>query len=218
MVNDRHRSFVSRAMVRAARFRSFAVASTLLSVPAVPAFSQSNIVMAASLERTSVTAAGRHDPARTSPPQPLRPGNLVVASAFSSAVDTMLARSGTFRRQCGRIAAVPYLTVRIEQAVRLPTGVRAQMRMMREGSRPVALIEIPTLTDTVELIAHEIEHVIEQLDGIDLRAHARKSHSSVRAISSDETRYETRRAHRVGRLVAQEVREWQSDAYSLSRR
>lgn len=205
-------------MVRAARFTSFAVVSTLLSVPAVPAFSQSNSILPAPLDRTSVTAAGRYDPARTSPRQALRPDNLVVAPAFSSVVDTMLEGSGTFRRQCARLAAVPYLTVRIAQSVRLPSGVRAQMRMMPEGARPVALIEIPALTDTVELIAHEIEHVIEQLDGIDLRAHARKSHSSVRAITAELTRFETERAHRVGRVVAQEVREWQSYAYSPLRR
>ncbi len=218
MVNGLPRPFVSLVMVPAARFTRFVVASTLLSVPAVPAFSQSNTTLPASLERTSATAAARYDPAHTSPRQSRRPDNLIVVSGLSSVVDTMLQRSGTFRRQCARIAGVPHLAVRLERPRWLPAGMRAQMRMTREGLRSVALIEIPALDDTVELIAHEIEHVIEQLDGVDLRAHARRSHSSVHAIAADQTKFETRRARRVGLLVAQEVREWQSNAYLSVRR
>jgi hypothetical protein len=77
----------------------------------------------------------------------------------------------------------------------------------RAGTNRVAAIEIPALDNVVELIAHEIEHVIEQLDGIDLPAHAARKDSSVTELESDETMFETVRARRVGALVASEVRQ-----------
>jgi len=81
------------------------------------------------------------------------------------------------------------------------------MRMARHGTQQIAIIQIPALDDTVELIAHELEHVVEQLDGVDLRAHAGRSDSSVRALASDEMKFETVRARRVGVLVALEVQQ-----------
>lgn len=206
-------------MIPAARFTSSAIASTLLSVAAVSAFSQSNTrAPAASLETASLTAASAYDPARASPAQAVMPDNLGVAPGLSDVVRTMLQRSGTFRRQCARIAGAPQLAVRIEWAGRLLPGARAQTRIVRQGVEQVAVVQIPALDDTVELIAHEIEHVVEQLDGIDLGAHARRTHSSVHAVTADGVHFETRRACRVGWLVAQEVRQWRSRVYSQARR
>ncbi len=218
MVNGSRSAFVSPAVIPAARLKRFAVASTLLSVSAVPAFAQSNINLAtSSLERTSWTAAATYDPLRLAPDQKEVPANLIVAPSLASVVETMLQGSGTFRRQCARIAAAPNLTVHIVRAGALAHTVRAQTRVTGTGSRRVAMVEIRLFDDQVELIAHEIEHVIEQLDGIDLRAHAARSHSSVRSIDPDQA-FETRRAQCVGRLVAEEIRAWQARASSWSRR
>jgi hypothetical protein len=65
-------------------------------------------------------------------------------------------------------------------------------------------VEINPLGDFMELLAHELEHVIEQLDGIDLAAKAALARSGVRTCV-DGT-FETNRAARVGSLVAVEAR------------
>jgi hypothetical protein len=206
-------------MIPAARLTPLAIASTLLSVSVVPAFPQSNLsVAASSRERSSWTAARQYDPAYAFPKHIARPTNLIVTPALTPVVETMLQRSRLFRRQCARIAAAPNLTVRIAQAGSLPPGVRARTRFSAKGPQLGALVEIPVGYDQVELIAHEIEHVVEQLDGIDLRAHAARSDSGVHATAPHLSGFETRRAHRVGLLVAQEVRAWQASALSPSRR
>jgi Tol biopolymer transport system component len=72
----------------------------------------------------------------------------------------------------------------------------------KNGALTRARITIRRPTDSVELIAHEIEHVIEQLDGVvpgDL-AGARSTHDG-------EGAYESARAREAGLFVAREVRE-----------
>jgi len=57
---------------------------------------------------------------------------------------------------------------------------------------------------TAELIAHEIEHIVEQLDGVDLEAQA----GNGAVWSSGHRTFETRRAIEVGRRVAREKSPW----------
>jgi hypothetical protein len=57
--------------------------------------------------------------------------------------------------------------------------------------------------DPAELMAHEFEHIVEQLDGVDLPVRAAVPGSGVRACSDGS--YETIRAARIGRLVADET-------------
>jgi hypothetical protein len=59
--------------------------------------------------------------------------------------------------------------------------------------------------DREEIIAHEFEHIIEQLDGVDLPSLARQATAGVR-LTPDADRYETDRAVAVGRQVSQEIR------------
>jgi len=53
--------------------------------------------------------------------------------------------------------------------------------------------------------SHEIEHVIEQLDDVDLAAQARLPDTGVHSVSADSHVYETARALRVGLKVTEEV-------------
>jgi hypothetical protein len=53
-----------------------------------------------------------------------------------------------------------------------------------------------------ELISHELEHVIEQLDGVDLAGIARRAPATVWLSGRDS--FETLRAIRTGQLVAAE--------------
>jgi hypothetical protein len=57
--------------------------------------------------------------------------------------------------------------------------------------------------DAVELIAHEIEHVLEQLDGVDLKAQV----GSGNVWKREDGGFETRRATEAGRRVPREMRE-----------
>ncbi|MSO29622.1 MAG: hypothetical protein EXQ48_01580 [Acidobacteria bacterium] len=120
----------------------------------------------------------------------------------------MARRSATFRRQLLRIAGEPGLTVDVQAipATRI-LGARAVTRISRQSTGALAAhIELTRLDDIVELIAHEIEHVIEQIDGVDLAAYAALPDTGVHAIAHDGKAFETVRATRVGVSVAQEVR------------
>jgi hypothetical protein len=133
------------------------------------------------------------------------PPNLMVPSAYRTVIDQMLARSPLFRRQCLRLAGAPHLTVVVKTLHPLNGGPRARTEISREdGNRLVASVDINPLGDFLELLAHEIEHIIEQLDGIDLAARAAVARSGV--WSCADGTFETSRAVRVGMLVAGEVR------------
>jgi hypothetical protein len=65
------------------------------------------------------------------------------------------------------------------------------------------VIDLPFDRDFAELLAHEFEHVIEQLEGVDLRQRATEPHSGVRKV--DGGAFETDRANKAGRAAALEV-------------
>jgi hypothetical protein len=123
-------------------------------------------------------------------------------------VESMLRESPTFRRQCIRIAGAPNLTVHLVIGpYQRRSDVRAITRMTRTPSGAVAaFVDIGPLHDTVELIAHEFEHIIEQLDGIDLAARAALPHTGVSSVGPVGGMFETERAKLVGLKVASEVR------------
>lgn len=64
-------------------------------------------------------------------------------------------------------------------------------------------MHLPPSTDHSELLAHEFEHILEQIEGLDLRTLARIRGSGVREIQYD--RFESDRAQGVGRLVVAET-------------
>ena len=95
------------------------------------------------------------------------------------------------------------ITVHIDPVWR--RRARAITSLVRHrGDLIAADIHVPAAGEVVELIAHELEHVIEQLDGVDLRAHARRSRATT-SVEENGT-FETRRAVEAGRTVAWEVK------------
>ena len=118
--------------------------------------------------------------------------------------------SPTFRRQCARLADA---SVTLTVHVGLPGG--------RNNSRGLSRIDIrngivheakvylmPMLPRADQLLAHEIEHVLEQIDGVDLRTLASNRVQGVRAhddASEGREVYETSRAVAIGLLVGREV-------------
>jgi len=134
-----------------------------------------------------------------------RAPNLIVGSAHQPLIAEMLARSPTFRRQCARLAAATNLTVLVRSD--LPAGARAgaltSIQPTSQGKID-AYVRVGMSHRTAEFIAHEIEHIIEQLDGVDLRAKSRLPASGVRHVW-DLGAYETTRAIATGLRVAREL-------------
>ena len=143
---------------------------------------------------------GAHD----APAAPGPPPNLVVPVSHRNLLRKMWEKSPTFRSQCERIARDARLTIRIHL---FPWKARLANASTRLATSPGAVLTadvyIGQHNRAVELIAHEIEHIIERLEGIDLIQIARRDPDVV--WSSAEGEYETRRAIRSGLIVASEV-------------
>ena len=187
-----------------------AAASIVLSVASVPGLAQSNgarrrTASAVSIHPTLAEGVAVYSEAFPVSDATALPPNLSVPSLYRSVLETMLARSPMFRRQCLRLASAPHLEVLVR--VLHPNGgrVRARGQIRPEGDGRIAvLIEIDPADDFVELLAHELEHVIEQLDGIDLQAKAALPDSGVRQCA--DRAFETERARRIGTVVALQAR------------
>ncbi|MGH7465456.1 MAG: hypothetical protein ACREK1_09795 [Longimicrobiales bacterium] len=134
------------------------------------------------------------------------PANLIIPDLYRETIETMLHRSPAFRRQCLRLANAPHVTVRLRNLYyNERTASRALTRIVRTSAGGLdATVQIQPLEHLPELIAHELEHVIEQIDGVDLLAHSSLPGTGVR--TQDDGSFETIRARRVGALVARETR------------
>jgi hypothetical protein len=140
--------------------------------------------------------------------------NLTVTSLYRPLIEQMVARSATFRRQYARIASARDLTIEIraEPVLRRQAIAGWSSIVRRPNGGLHALINVAPVGRTAELIAHELEHVIEQLDGVNLRHMSRVPSSGVRECQCDDfAAYETTRAILTGVRVAEEMGEaWQT--------
>jgi hypothetical protein len=127
------------------------------------------------------------------------------AGTLQPLVEAMLRRSPTFRQQFRRLVNARLGSISLRREV-LRTS-RALTEMTPVNGRLFAIVRLGTGDDDVELIAHEIEHVIEQLDGVDLRARAQLPGTGVYFCGSDRGTFETVRSIRAGLKVAQEFRQ-----------
>jgi hypothetical protein len=133
------------------------------------------------------------------------PANLHMSRDLQPRFNVMLAASPTFRSQCQRLADQTDLYVRLIVDPRLIDGqirARSVISRLRSGA-VVAFVSIGASPDPAEWLAHEIEHVIEQLEGVKLHALAAMNQNVWR--TSRDT-FETDRAIRAGRAVLDEVR------------
>jgi hypothetical protein len=186
------------------RITVFALASCIFVLHERPAIAQSS----STLERVSVTSVHHYVAGEAIPRQLALPPNLIVSGLYRPLVEAMLRDSPTFRRQCVRIAAEYGLTVHL--SVSPPprrSDHRAMTRLTRDAKGDLtAVVAIGPFEDTQELIAHEFEHIIEQLDGVDLAARAAFAHTGVIRTGHRGTVFETTRAQRMGVRVASELR------------
>jgi hypothetical protein len=133
-------------------------------------------------------------------------GTLRIAPALKPVVTAMCRRAPTFRRQVVRLARQHGLDVTVSPALVLANErARARTAMTRvDGQLRSAIVEVPygDSVAVVELVAHEFEHILEQLDEVDLAAWAGRSGVERLGASRPDTPFETERARQIGRLVA----------------
>jgi hypothetical protein len=132
---------------------------------------------------------------------------LQIAAPLEPIVREMCRRSLTFRRQLIRVVDAPGLVVTVAIS-RIPTSnhANAMTRLARKhGVLRRAEVEIGPADEArlVELIAHELEHVLEQLDGVNLTQLAQGP--GVISIGHEGGQsFETARARQIGLDVAAE--------------
>jgi len=178
----------------------------------VPCFAQSNTARISNADRvwdsspdghTSYGVARIYTVDTTTVETVELPANVLASDVLRRTLQSMLERSPTFRRQMQRIANATGLTLRMGDFLTTgPERVGARTRFSRSDGRLHATVELRPLLDPVRLVAHEIEHVIEQLDGVNLRLRARLPNTGVRRCEDDA--YETGRAVRAGLTVERE--------------
>ena len=190
------------------RSMAFVALLSVCGVRDVSGFTQADTPLEREPLRSSQVAARVYVAARSATFDHVeRAPNLIVGSVHQPLIVEMLARSPTFRRQCARLAAATNLTVLVRSD--LPAGTRAGALTSiqpRGLGKIEAFVRVGMSHRTAELIAHEIEHIIEQLDGVDLRAKSRLPASGVRHVW-DLDAYETTRAIATGLRVARELAE-----------
>lgn len=134
-------------------------------------------------------------------------------------VRAMCERSPTFRRQVGRIVAsdtaitMGFCVPRCSGLARARTLMTGDNGVLRRAQVEVRPDQAHSL---IENIAHEFEHVLEQLDRVDLARLARIRGSGVRATRYSKSAFETERASRIGRAAAEEYRLAQPGAAACS--
>lgn len=160
-------------------------------------------VFAALLLHASTIAAASEDDSCASS-APALPAWVSVPEDLQPHVQSMLSASATFRAQCQRIAAARSLVVLMQIDPGLvDRSYRAQTWFGRTPAGViVARVSISLRTSPVEWIAHEIEHVVEQVEGLRLATLAVQRRGVW--LSSDKT-FETTRAIDAGRAVVAEM-------------
>jgi hypothetical protein len=135
------------------------------------------------------------------------PANIVVQSELRRAVAQLWAGSPTFRAQCQKIGEHPRyrVSVVIEPGLSISRGCRAQcvMRVYSSGFVNARVMVPHHQRELAELIPHELEHVIEHIDGVNVRRDMLRQANGTYDAGSG--RIETTRAVRVGRQAKDEL-------------
>jgi hypothetical protein len=135
----------------------------------------------------------------------------IDAGILGSQILEILSRSETFRRQCQRIAAVRVLRIRLAITARPHAEYRALTILVRYDAGFLrADVTLVFAENYVELLAHEFEHVLEQIDGVRLSDDAARGHAQL----LQDGVYETRRATVAGLQV---LREYEAQSPRLRR-
>jgi hypothetical protein len=132
------------------------------------------------------------------------PQNLDVDQTLLPVLRAMWERSRTFRSQCARIEHTrSTLVLRWGRAAQLRrSGARADIVTLNGRARAEIVVSRELVySELVAAVAHEFEHIVEQLDGVRLTGRAQEG-----VTRDNEGTFETARATRIGQTVADELR------------
>ena len=131
------------------------------------------------------------------------PATIRLEPGLERVVRPALQYSPRFREQCRVLAASPGVSARVRLSMRRAGTTARAFAIVRRGAAGTftADIEITEPAQVTELLAHELEHVIEQIDGVNLPALAGRGE----AHRLRDGAFETERAVTTGLLVAGEV-------------
>ena len=145
-------------------------------------------------------------PAGASLPALAQPLNIQVDPLLQPLVEKLLRQSPTVRRQWQAIGASRLVRVSLISSplLRESWTARARTAVSRYPQGAIrAVVELPSAVDITELLPHELEHVLEQVEGLDLPALAKDGGSGVQEV--DRGVYETARARNAGFDALREV-------------
>ncbi len=135
------------------------------------------------------------------------PSNIRFDEHLRKSARTLLLGSRTFREQCVRLGRISRLAVAFKRDIRVPgPGRRYRARCViarYEFGRIVATVRIASFENVAELVAHELEHVSEYVDGVNYRQSWNRGESGVWMDGNGH--FETSRAITAGRSAAHEV-------------
>jgi hypothetical protein len=135
----------------------------------------------------------------------------IDAGTLQPVAIALLQRSPTFQKQCARIASTVVLRVTIRVVSATASG-RAQTTISRYDAGALrADVLIRFGEDYYELLAHELEHILEQVDGVVLRDEV----SAHRAWITASGAFETKRASDIGVRARQECDALAAEAESV---
>jgi hypothetical protein len=148
------------------------------------------------------------------------PTNIVVQKELRAAVTQLWEGSPTFRAQCQKIGEHRRYRVAVilEPSLSLSRNWRAQcvLRAYSSGFVTARVMVPPNSRYVLELISHELEHVIEHIEGINVKLNA--SRPGTDAYDAGGGRIETARASRVGRQASRELEASRDAVAFLTRR
>jgi hypothetical protein len=144
------------------------------------------------------------------------PTNIIVQAGLREEVARLWEGSPTFRAQCLKIGEhkMYRVAVVIEPSLSLTRSWRAQcvLRVYSSGF-VTARVMVPLNRQLNELIPHEMEHVVEHIEGIDVKRELGKSGTGT--YDTGRGQIETLRATRVGRQARQELEASRDAAVAL---
>ena len=170
------------------------------------------MLLVAAIPWTAVASDPVSTPSARCDENPAIPANVLISDRFmQSMVSEMIRRSPTFREQLLTIGSTQLLLTRLRNHYRSIIGSTFALTTFGRSAAGhlVADIDIPSTRllprQTIKYIAHEMEHVLEQIEGLDLPSLARTPRSGVRSVDADNAAgFETERAKSAGMIVERE--------------
>jgi hypothetical protein len=147
------------------------------------------------------------------------PANIVVQTELRAAVARLWQGSPTFRAQCLKIGEHKRyrVAVTVEPSLALSRNWRAQCVLRVYSTGLVAARVMVALNRQVdELIPHELEHIVEHIDGVNVRREANRRTGSAYEVGHGQI--ETVRAVQAGRQAQQELAASRDAVALLTRR